>query len=247
MFKLSRGMFSVVEIEINSHCNMACSYCPNSEHERLEKGEMSTETFIRIMQQLKEIEFKGRVSYHFYNEPLLCKKLDEFVVLTKEFLPSCIIDIYSNGTLLTKKRLEKLFELGVDKFTITEHEGTKPGYIFKKVYKDLDEAQKKKVHFQGHEKLDLSNRGGLLEHLSTQDISSVPCYIPLYLVVITLNGNVLPCYDDFYQNHSMGNIHDQHIEEIWNSEKYNNFRKLLREKNGRKSNPVCEKCTCVRW
>ncbi len=247
MYSFSDGMFSVVEIEINNNCNMSCSYCPNSEHERIEKGEMSVETFEKIMTQLSEVEFRGRVSYHFYNEPLLCSKLDQFVVMTKKYLPRCVVDIYSNGTMLTKTRMNKLFELGVDKFTITEHEGVKPGYIFKKVFNELDSEQRKKVHFQGHEDLDLSNRAGLLEHIEGGDVSLLPCFIPLFLTVITLKGNVLPCYDDFYQNHSMGNINELHIREIWNSEKYTTFRETLKKKNGRKSNPICAKCTCVRY
>lgn len=245
MHKLNEGLFSAVEIEINNNCNMACSYCPNSEHERIEKGEMSTDTFIKIMEQLTDVNFSGRISYHFYNEPLLCSKLDEFVILTKKYLPKCIIDIYSNGTMLTKNRVERLFSLGVDKFTITEHEGVKVNYIFKNVYKELDEDKKRRVHFQGHEDLDLSNRGGLLEHLNGNDVSVMPCYVPLFLLVITLKGNVLPCYDDFYQNHAMGNINENHINEIWKSEKYVNFRETLKKKNGRKSNPVCAKCTCI--
>ena len=40
---------SVVEIEINHHCNRRCSYCPNAITERKTKGQMSLEFFKKII------------------------------------------------------------------------------------------------------------------------------------------------------------------------------------------------------
>ena len=247
MINLQNDMFSAVEIEINSNCNMSCSYCPNSEYERIEQGEIDPLLFEEIMTQLKENNFKGRVSYHFYNEPLLSKNLNLFVSMTQKYLPSSTIVIYSNGTLLTKSRLLELFGLGVSAFLITKHEDVKKSYVFEKVYNSLEEEIQKRISYQGFEDVDLSNRAGLLEHIGQEDVSFVPCYIPSYLMVITLKGNVLPCYEDFNQSLAMGNVNDTKIIDIWNSEKYKNFRKVLKSKNGRKSNPTCENCSCVRF
>ena len=94
-----------VEIEINSDCNMACPYCPNSKAERVEKGRMEKSLFIEILNQLKSIEYNGRISYHFYNEPTLSPDLEEFVSLTKEYLPNARIDLFSNATLLDKNKI----------------------------------------------------------------------------------------------------------------------------------------------
>lgn len=236
-------MFSVVEIEINSNCNMSCSYCPNGYDERVEKGQMSFESFSLIIDQLKSINFEGKVSYHFYNEPLLHKDLDKFVLYTKKQLKNVVIDLYTNGTMLTQEKFETLIESGVDKFTITKHEGISNSYIFDKTYSKLSEDQKKRVKYLGHEDLELSNRGGLLENIENKYPKGLPCFIPLYHVVITLRGNVLPCYDDFYQTLTMGNVFDNSLSEIWNSEKYQEFRSRLRKKNGRMTEKVCSKCS----
>src|SRR5689334_19415572 len=103
-----------VEIEINHDCNRACAYCPNSKHERAEKGRMDRELFLRLMEQLRKIDYRGRISYHFYNEPLLSPDLEKFVACTKEHLPQAWIEIYTNGTLLNETRLSGLFKSGVD-------------------------------------------------------------------------------------------------------------------------------------
>ena len=60
-----------IEIEINHDCNRACAYCPNSSLKRKNQGQMSERLFLRLLGQLKEIGYRGRISYHFYNEPLL--------------------------------------------------------------------------------------------------------------------------------------------------------------------------------
>jgi radical SAM protein with 4Fe4S-binding SPASM domain len=247
MFEIPKDRFSAVEIEINSNCNMSCSYCPNSEHERLEQGDMKPEQFEKIMRQLKEMNFLGRVSYHFYNEPLLSKNLDSFVKMTREYLPECVIVIYSNGTLLTEKRMIELLTIGVTSFFITKHEDVKKSYVFSKTFSLLSDDLKKRVDFQDFTQIDLSNRAGLLKDIDNGDVSSIPCFLPLYLVVITLKGNVLPCYEDFYQKLTMGNINDNSLLDIWNSEKYTSFRETLRSRNGRKSNNVCKDCSCVRF
>jgi radical SAM protein with 4Fe4S-binding SPASM domain len=42
-----------------------------------------------------------------------------------------------------------------------------------------------------------------------------------------VKGNVLPCFEDFHQNHEMGNVHEMHLRDIWAGEKYQQFRKDL--------------------
>ncbi|OUR93628.1 hypothetical protein A9Q84_19355 [Halobacteriovorax marinus] len=247
MIELSKDQFSAVEIEINSNCNMSCSYCPNSGHARIEQGEMDPALFERIMVQLRDINFKGRISYHFYNEPLLCKNLDLFVQMTRGYLPACVIVIYSNGTLLTEKKMKSLLELGVTSFYITKHEDVKKGYVFAKTYDSLSPELRNKIHYQNFKEINFSNRAGILTDIATDDVSAIPCFLPLYLMVITLKGNILPCYEDFYQKLSMGNIHEEGILDIWNSKKYKDFRETLKKKNGRKSNETCKGCTCVRF
>jgi len=59
--------------------------------------------------------------------------------------------------------------------------------------------------------------------------------------VITVEGDVLPCCFDKDAKYAMGNIYQQSFAEIWNNEKYQNFRKKVL--NNRKSIDICRNCT----
>jgi len=239
-----KQLFKIVEIEINSKCNMACSYCPNSVDERVEQGDMSDETFDLILDSLEESSFKGIVSFHFYNEPLLSKKLEGFAKKLKARLSKVLLQIYSNGTLLTLKKFEELIDAGVDAFNITKHEDVKPNYTFDKTYAQLDGEQKKRVIYNSFDQIDMSNRSGILEDIKSGAGPKTPCLLPSIMMSITLEGNILPCYEDFYQKLVMGNIKEQSLEDIWFGEKFSSFREEMRKPGGRLKNSPCDKCNC---
>lgn len=231
-----------IEIEINSHCNRACSYCPNVDQSRIEQGVMSKELFHKILTQLQEIEYSGRISFSFYNEPLLVQDLEYYAGQVKAYLPACNILIYTNGTLLTLPRLEGLLSAGVDYFVITKHESEKD-YAFDQLYLSLPtEIVDKHIKYQSYKDLKLTNRGGLLPKIQ-KDVESknLPCSIPLHMMTITNKGSVVPCFEDYHQVHSMGNIEQRSLNDIWNSSEYVILRKKLLM-GFRKDYEVCSKC-----
>ena len=69
-----------IEIEINSHCNMACDYCPNSVDSRIESGDMDFNLYLKLMGQLKERDYRGRIAFDFYNEPMLAKNFNKIIL-----------------------------------------------------------------------------------------------------------------------------------------------------------------------
>lgn len=200
--------------------------------ERIEKGQMEPELYTSILDQLVENNFKGRISYDFYNEPLLCKNLSLFTAQTKERLPESEIHLYSNGSLLSLERFIELESIGITHFIITKHEDhddDKKAYLFDKTYRDLTEQQKSKVLYRSHQKLALTNRGGTLTHITSTvaDIKNYPCFIPTFMMTITVNGTVLPCFEDFHQQHAMGNLKEKSLKEIWMQPEYIKMRKAL--------------------
>jgi radical SAM protein with 4Fe4S-binding SPASM domain len=215
----SRKFPLAVEIEINSDCNLSCSYCPNSKAERVEKGHMDKELFNTVLDQLASFSYDGRISFHFYNEPTLSPNLDEFIRLTKQKLPKAWLDLFSNGTSLDKDRIEYLSSLGIDKFTLTKHA----------LSETPDHGDSKKIYLTHFRDLRLTNRAGSVPIKSKQKPPlNLPCFIPDCAIVITVKGNVVPCYEDFFQKNVMGNIKDRHILDIWNSPKYQAFRETLK-------------------
>lgn len=221
-------MFNNIEIEINSECNRKCSYCPNYKHERMEQGEMKESLFRKIIEQLKDIGYRDRITYHFYGEPLLCKNLDKYIRITTEKLPDAYPVLFSNGDFLSNDRLKKLEDCGVKYFVITQHEGLK--HEFEQVYNNLADSMRDKVFYRKYEEINYNNRGGLIDVCKGEtDMLFNPCTLPSTMVQITLKGNILPCCNDFEQRNVMGNISKHSLMKIWESCKFKEFRKNLFE------------------
>jgi len=233
-----------VEIEINHACNRSCSYCPNSVEERKTKGRMSRELYQNILENLAEIGFCGRLSYDFYNEPMLHPELNFFVSQSKKILPQTKIHLYSNGTLLSATQFRRLSDSGVDHFTITRHEedfSEGKNYIFEEVYRDLGPTDKMKVSYRSFQDLHLVNRGGLLKHLGQEGLPLHPCHLPSHMLTVTVDGRILSCFEDFREEQVFGDLKTQKLIDIWQSPPYSRFRRDL--KNGlRHLHAPCKNC-----
>ena len=60
----------LIEIETFSYCNRKCWFCPNSFVDRLSDNKiMPEEVYLDLLNQLKEIDFSGDLTYSRYNEP----------------------------------------------------------------------------------------------------------------------------------------------------------------------------------
>jgi len=220
-------LFAKIEIEINHDCNRKCWYCPNAVAERKSSGEMSEETFLRLMDQLNDLNYRGDVSFHFYNEPMMAKKFMWFVETARKRLPHSKLELYTNGTLLTYEKFIHLYELGLDRFIVTKHFGEKT-FVFDETFSRLTDTHKERVIYQGHDDIHMTNRGGLIKAGPESVPALSPCYIPNILMVVTHDGNVLPCFEDFDEKLVMGNFLHSDLLTIWNSEKYKSLRKNLR-------------------
>lgn len=213
-----------IEIEINSHCNRSCDYCPNSSHERIEQGEMEPELFERIIDELASYHYEGKISYMFYNEPLLSKNFDRFTHYAREKLPAATFVLYSNGSKLTSRERFQEVSKTIDQFIITKHHQEKD-YPFENVLKELKAEERVKVNYRTHEELELCNRAGLVKTSNEQTLPlSKPCHVPSLIMTITLKGNVVSCFEDYEQNLTFGNITDSSIHDLWNNQEFSQFR-----------------------
>lgn len=233
-----------VEIEINHACNRSCSYCPNSISERLTKGIMTLAAYQIVLNNLAEFDFAGRISFDFYNEPLLNPNLSEFVKMTKQQLPKTQIHLYSNGTLLTEAKTMALFANGVDRLVITKHEEDEfsKKFVFDAVYNSLNEELRNKVLFKSYKDLHLVNRGGLLKHISSHGLDLHPCFIPSHMLTVTVDLRVLSCFEDYNENLIFGDLKQEKLIDIWNKDSYKLFRGNL-QKGLRHLHMPCRNCS----
>jgi len=220
--------FSVVEMEVNARCNRRCGYCPVSVLPT-QKGDrfMSEALFDRILDELERIDFRGNLSYHLFNEPLLRRDLETLVAKVAARLPDVFQILFTNGDLLSDKRYASLKNDGIDHFVVTRHS-----------FEPMPERPEQTVQFPSD--LILVNRGGLLGALG--ETLTMPCYAPTDMLILTVDGDVLLCCDDAERGHVMGNIAVQDLEEIWFSPRFVSLRRLLQEGNRREASDICRRC-----
>lgn len=225
-------MFSVVEIEVNSRCNRRCVYCPVSVLPKPEVPRfMSDSVFSRLVAELARLRYKGRISYHFYNEPLLRTDLERLVRQVRCDLPRCFQLLFTNGDHLDGRRYHSLRDAGIDHFFVTQHDGSKY---------PAREAQTVQIP----DNLVLTNRAGLLTEIACLPAAlERPCWAPTDMLVVTVTGDVLLCCDDSRRTQVMGNILLRPLDEIWESPTFRRLRKLLQRGMRAEASPICAGCS----
>jgi hypothetical protein len=103
-----------VSIETFAYCNAACSFCPYPDLER--KGEMlPTDLVERVIDELASIPdyTPERLVLCRVNEPMLDKRLFDFMRLARQRLPETTLPTFTNGTTLTEKNVDMLLDIGL--------------------------------------------------------------------------------------------------------------------------------------
>lgn len=219
---------SVVEIEIGVHCNRSCSYCPNSTIGPTSSSSfMEIRLFRRIVAQLSEIGFSGRLSFHFYNEPLMRKDLEVLVALARAALPLAYFVLYTNGDLLTDTRYRYLLDAGVDFFLVTRHGGEPM-------------TQRLHQHVKFPRDLELSGRAGAVFGVTAPLRRA--CHAPCEMLIATVNGDVVLCHEDARREVVIGNLGRSTIRDIWFGDDMGQFRHHLVRGRRQEAGPVCARC-----
>jgi len=231
-------MFDAVEIETSTECNRACSNCPNSLFKR-KKGLMEIGLFKKIINELNEIGFCGRFSPHFYNEPLLDKRLPLLINYARSKLPDANICIYTNGDLLNRKLFEELIGAGTNSFFVTQYDKTLSSNL-KELVDSLNGKERKKItiRFFDENSEIVFNRGGLLKTKSNKFFS---CSYPSTNLVVNWKGEVVLCCNDFFSRSIFGDLKKEKLMDVWKKEKFKHIRKET--KKGIFNLDVCKKCS----
>lgn len=235
-----RDVFTQIEIETNTNCNRKCRICPRHKHER-EVGLMPEALYSRILDQLVEIDFRGRVSPVFYNEPLMDPRLARLMNEAKTKLPKSTIVVFTNGSLLTKENIEELVESGVDTLLVSQYtqnlRADEKSYVA--ATDGLDPKYKRHIRYRvlGDEDW-LSTSGGLVP--VEKPVTKSRCMQASLSCVVDFRGNVVLCCNDYYGEHTFGNVNDEHLLDIWNKPAFKKLRRELR--HGDFQLEICKAC-----
>lgn len=235
-----RDIFTQVEIETNTNCNRKCRICPRHKHER-EVGFMPDALYSHLLDQLASIDFRGRLSPVFYNEPLMDPRLARLMKEAKEKLPRTNIVLFTNGSLLTKENIEELVDAGVDTLLVSQYEGNLRAdeETYLDAARDVSPRAKKAIRYRtlGDEDF-LSSSGGLVR--VKKPVTKSRCMQASLACVVDFRGDVVLCCNDYNGNHVFGNVGKEHILDIWNKPAFKELRKQLR--HGDFQLEICKTC-----
>jgi len=188
---------------------------------------MEETLFEKIVVELEQIEFSGRLSFHFFNEPLIRRDLEALVSWARPRLPLSYLVLYTNGDLLNEDRYSALLRAGIDNFLVTRH--------------DFDSYPSREFQFVQHpNNFTLSGRGGTIAR--SDEPLDLACFGPSEMLIVTVNGDVVLCHEDAERRHVMGTFRTQTLPEIWFSDRFEAFRAPLEHGDRARAGSMCRSC-----
>jgi len=260
-------LFDSVFFEVRTKCNGTCPFCAASiQNETREDTNMPFDLYKKVIDELKELNYSGRIAYHVNNDPLIFLPLIKFVGYARKHLPNAWLQVLTNGKALTLEKAESLLAAEINELSINYYNddfSAELPEVFRRVRNEIiprfyRPEQIKSGHYEDYSKPDKNAfvfnifHRRLTEILSTRAGTSpnkkekarIPrgfCELPFTQIQITTNGTVAKCSSDHFVSDVMGNVKNQSLVEIWNNEKFRDVRcKLL--KGNRDAIETCRKC-----
>ena len=109
-----------VRIEVSTHCNFLCKFCPHSIKFKRNQEVMSNSLFEKLLTKVKvEAPLINSLTLSGFREAFLDKDLINKIECAKDM--NYDIHILTNGSLLSKGKIKNLIELGIKSLRFSVH------------------------------------------------------------------------------------------------------------------------------
>jgi MoaA/NifB/PqqE/SkfB family radical SAM enzyme len=146
LLSLFRQTFDWIQVEVTSHCNALCIYCPRTVFkESWEDRHLSLETFKRLKPVLSRTDL---VHLQGWGEPFLNPEFFEIAAFAKG--AGCKVGTTTNAMLLNEERIRKVIETGIDILAFSlagtgeSNDIIRKGTSLKKVLKAIETLSREK-------------------------------------------------------------------------------------------------------
>lgn len=222
----------LISIETINRCNGVCSFCPankNAESRPFQK--MDKFLFYKIIDDLKGMKYDGYLNLYVNNEPFMDTRIEDWYIYAKQQLPDAKMLLYTNGTLLTKERFERVIPV-IDKCIINNYSDTlvlqenikEILHLVKNDHKYWDKDITVQIRYC---KEILTNRAGSAPNKSQKARNHMLCIMPFTDLTIYPNGNIGLCCSDALEKTNYGNLKEKSVAEIWTGEEFYMLRELI--------------------
>jgi pyruvate-formate lyase-activating enzyme len=124
------SMPPMIILDITNVCNLRCIHCPHADMQSrkgFKPAHLRWDHFTRVVDELADHREPCLLRFVGDGEPLLHPRLLDMVDYAKEHC-GCIVNLTSNGTLLSAESVERLLRSGIDLVDISIDALTKPVY-----------------------------------------------------------------------------------------------------------------------
>lgn len=137
---------STLQIQTQSLCNGQCPICPHPVlRDKQEQGIMTQELFEKIAHQAAEEPLLLKLTFMLQNEPLLDKRIFQWIKYFKSLNRRKKTILVTNGELISKFALEEIIQSQLDKLVISLNAHTEQtfgiinkGIEYKKVIENIN-------------------------------------------------------------------------------------------------------------
>jgi uncharacterized Fe-S cluster-containing radical SAM superfamily enzyme len=109
---------SIIEVRCITSCNLDCIYCSVDQNQRPVDFVVEKDYLIQEFQKLVDHKQINEIEAHIgtQGEPLLYKPLPELIKSLSEIPEVSVIALDTNGTMLTKKKVDEMINAGLTRF-----------------------------------------------------------------------------------------------------------------------------------
>jgi len=136
-------------------------------------------------------------------------------------LDSCTFQVYDPSRNRSGVALQE--NVSIKENPIRSVEEIDPAFLRENLHKTIEEGKKHRVKIGFSPPLTVDEIVDYYQKVF--DLSRWRCHLPWITMRISPYGDVYPCL-----NYSIGNIRENNLRELWNSDRYIRFRRLLRQK-----------------
>jgi cyclic pyranopterin phosphate synthase len=228
-----------VNIDTMDWCNRKCDWCPNKDRKTSPDNLMKDEVLVRILKQLLDHSYRGEIHPFLNGEPSLDKRMPDIVRIIKRVLPKSFVKIVTSGDgLRTAFDLDLYFAAGVDSIHMNHYDGR-----FAHIKKARDHQYEKLSHFGlAHLTPTFYNRAGKVDYTPRKKVEQCDWF--LHKLVFNYKGDMILCCSDFNSEVVFGNIMDQPLSMIMQSDLYKKYKRAHKDKNIGDL-PLCKDCNRI--
>lgn len=258
-------LFNTVALEISARCNRRCKFCPVAYNTRPDER-MSLDLFLMAIDQLRALNYRGRIEFYIYNEPLKDREWAlACIEHARRVVPRATLMIATNGDYLKgTDSIMDLYDAGLNQLLINCYSkglyerrqpwllGLLPGVSRSgRVYsatgprsKVIWMLDKSDPAVFGEGVFGLINRAGNIPKFKpalAQPLERM-CVKPFRMLNINWCGHALVCCNDYHGEMAYGTLRDATLVELWNSPVMQTYRARLWRKQ--RDQPLCDVCDC---